>query len=180
MDSDRARCWHEICRLDHEACERALSVAEPFHGLHRSSQRNTSDVVEAFVKACEKRDVRPGLYYCSFDNHHLFGSVTVDHAGFPYDTVEQVHFIEKNGKAFTSSFYQDFQTNQVTELLTQYGPITEVWIDEPGVLESGYRTFLYEHIAGLQPEAVIVMNGSYGDTEKWDPWFTWHVVSDRD
>ena len=155
-------------------------MAEPFHGLHRSSQRNTSDVVEAFVKACEKRDVRPGLYYCSFDNHHLFGSVTVDHAGFPYDTVEQVHFIEKNGKAFTSSFYQDFQTNQVTELLTQYGPITEVWIDEPGVLESGYRTFLYEHIAGLQPEAVIVMNGSYGDTEKWDPWFTWHVVSDRD
>jgi len=80
---------------------------------------NATDVVEAFVKACGRRGISPGLYYCSFDNHHTFGSVTVDHAGLPYDTVEQVHLIERNGKAYTTSVYQDFETAQITELLTQ-------------------------------------------------------------
>jgi alpha-L-fucosidase len=134
---------------------------------------NTTDVVGAFVKACERRGVQPGFYYCSFDNHHLFGSVTVDHTGLPFDTVEQVHIIERSGKAFTTSAYQDFETAQITELLTQYGPVVEMWIDEPGILGHGYRTFLYEHIASLQPNCVIMANGSYGDSEKWDPWFTW-------
>jgi alpha-L-fucosidase len=97
----------------------------------------------------------------------------VDHAGIPFDTVEQVHAIEKGGRAFTTSTYQDFQLNQITEILTQYGKIAEFWLDEPGVLGRGYRTFLYHHIAGLQPDCVIVCNGSYGDTERWDPWFTW-------
>jgi len=32
------------------------------------------------------------------------------------------------------------------------------WIDIPRVLGHGYRTFLYEHIARLQPNAVIMMN----------------------
>jgi alpha-L-fucosidase len=134
---------------------------------------NTTDVVGAFVKSCERRGVLPGLYYCSFDNHHLFGSVTVDHAGLPYDTVEQVHIIERSGKAYTTSAYQDFETAQITELLTEYGPVAEMWIDEPGVLGHGYRTFLYHHIASLQPHCVIVANGSYGDPAKWDAWFTW-------
>ena len=43
-------------------------------------------------------------------------------------------------------------------MLTGYGPIAEVWIDIPRVLGRGYRTFLYEHIAQLQPDAVIMMN----------------------
>lgn len=39
-----------------------------------------------------------------------------------------------------TSLYQDFQTAQVTELLTNYGPIAEIWIDIPGVLGRGPRT----------------------------------------
>ena len=34
---------------------------------------NKTDVVEAFVKACQQRGVAPGLYYPSVDIHHLFG-----------------------------------------------------------------------------------------------------------
>jgi len=48
-----------------------------------------------------------------------------------------------------------------------------MWIDEPGVLGRGYRTFLYRHIAEIQPDCVMVMNGSYGDVQRFDPWFTW-------
>jgi alpha-L-fucosidase len=81
--------------------------------------------------------------------------------------------VEKSGKAFTTSVYQDFQLNQITELLTRYGKICEFWLDEPGVLGRGYRAFLYQHIASLQPECLVLANGSYGGLKRWDPWFTW-------
>ena len=138
-----------------------------------ASSPNKTDVVGVFVKSCARHGIRPGFYYCSFDNHHTFGSITVDHTGLPIDTVEEVHAIEKSGKAYTTSVYQDFQLNQVTELLTQYGKIGEFWLDEPGVLGRGYRTFLYHHITTLQPDCVVVANGSYGNVGAWDPWFTW-------
>ena len=43
---------------------------------HVGTSGNKTDVVEAFVKACEKRGVLPGFYYCSWDNHNTFGSLT--------------------------------------------------------------------------------------------------------
>ena len=101
---------------------------------------NKIDVVEKFVEACAKRGVQPGFYYNSFDMHHCFGLTS------------------KDAWRFTTSLYQTFQTNQITELLTSYGPIAEVWIDIPRVLGRGYRTFLYEHMARLQPNAAILMN----------------------
>lgn len=122
---------------------------------------NTNDVVEAFVKSCEKRGVLPGFYYCSWDNHNRFGSKT------PSD--KEVGW----GGAFTTSLYQTFQTNQISELLMQYGPIAETWIDIPGVLGRGYRTFLYEHIARLQPDTVVMMNSGIGTQEKYNVDYAW-------
>jgi alpha-L-fucosidase len=43
---------------------------------HVGTSGNKTDVVEAFVNACEKRGVLPGFYYCSWDNHNRFGSRT--------------------------------------------------------------------------------------------------------
>lgn len=54
----------------------------------------------------------PGFYYCSRDNHHLHGSLTPSLTQWTY--------------AYTTEEYQQFQTNQITELLTQYGKIGEV------------------------------------------------------
>jgi len=119
-----------------------------------------TDVVEAFVKACQKRGVLPGLYYCSWDNHNRFGSKT------PSDP--------KGGlAAYTTSLYQTFQTAQVTELLTRYGPIAEVWIDIPGVLGRGYRTFLYNRIAELQSGTVIMMNSGISTGETYNVDYAW-------
>jgi alpha-L-fucosidase len=124
------------------------------------SSGNKTDVVEAFVKACGRHGVRPGFYYCSWDNHNRFGSRT------PSDPTGW------NG-AFTTSVYQTFQTEQLTELLTQYGAIAEMWIDIPGVLGRGYRTFLYEHVARLQPKCVIMMNNGFWDGGKYDVTYAW-------
>ena len=119
-----------------------------------ANNENRTDVVAAFVDACRERGVIPGLYYCSWDNHNRFGSQTPSDKG-------------KDLPSFTTSLYQSFQTAQLTELLTQHGSIGEVWIDIPGVLGRGYRTFLYNRISEIQPDIVIMMNkGIHPDTRE--------------
>jgi len=119
-----------------------------------------TDVVEKFVEACRKCGVLPGLYYCSWDNHNRFGSKTPSGP--------------REGLApYTTSLYQTFQTAQVTEILTRYGPIAEVWIDIPGVLGRGYRTFLYQHIADLQPDTVVMMNSGISTGETYNVDYAW-------
>jgi alpha-L-fucosidase len=120
---------------------------------HVGTSGNRTDVVEAFVKACEKRGLMPGFYYCSWDNHHLFDSLTPS--------------MTSSNEAFTTRTYQAFQSAQIQELLTQYGAVGEVWIDIPKVLPRCYRQELYNQIATLQPDALIMMNNGIGDGSKY-------------
>ncbi|HOE60392.1 MAG TPA: alpha-L-fucosidase [Kiritimatiellia bacterium] len=106
---------------------------------------NRTDVVEQYVKACAQCGIVPGIYYPAVDFHHLHGRPPQD------------------DWRYVTSLHQTFITDQITELLTEYGEIGEVWIDIPKVLGRGYRTFLYEHIARLQPNAVILMNSGIQD-----------------
>jgi alpha-L-fucosidase len=128
---------------------------------------NHTDVVEKLVKSCEKRGIKAGLYYSSSDPYHLFGSLTRGEA--------QRSFMESFPKTqdedlppYTTSVYQTFMTAQITELLTQYGPIAEMWIDVPGELGRGYRTFLYNYMAELQPEIYIIMNKGVPDSTEFN------------
>ncbi len=125
-----------------------------------ANSADKTDVVGKFVEECRKKGVLPGFYYCSWDNHNRFGSKT------PSDPAGDL-------PAYTTSLYQTFQTNQITELITTYGPWAEVWIDIPGVLGRGYRTFLYQHVASLQPDAIIMMNSGISTQEKYDVEYAW-------
>jgi len=148
---------------------------------------NKTDVVGAFVSACEKRGLMAGLYYCSWDNHHRFGSLTPSDAGL--------------NPATTTQQYRDFQLAQVHELLTHYGPIGEMWIDIPGPLGADGRQKQYDQIAKLSPESIIMMNSGFGDgstvnvnyawptdlmaIERWLPssnrgYNPWHNVAGKD
>lgn len=126
---------------------------------HVGNSGNRTDVVEAFVKACERRGVLPGLYYCSWDNHNTFGSRTPT--------------FSKQGSAYTTIAYREFQRRQIEELLTQYGRIEEVWIDIPGVLGHEGRQMQYQQIAGLQPDALVMMNHGFGDGSKMEINHVW-------
>jgi len=110
---------------------------------------NKTDVVGAFVNSCRKHDILPGLYYCSWDNHHRLGSKTPSDA--PFHT------------ANTTQQYRDFQHAQIEELLKNYGPLAEVWIDIPGVLGAEGRRAQYDQIAGLEPDSMIMLNSGFGD-----------------
>ncbi|MBX7257245.1 MAG: alpha-L-fucosidase [Candidatus Hydrogenedentes bacterium] len=112
-----------------------------------ANSTDKTDVIAKYVEACAKRGVLPGLYYCTEDNHTRMGSRTRSDKG--------------PEPAYTTSLYQTYVASQVTELLTQYGPIAEIWIDIPGMLGRGFRTYLYERIADLQPDTIIMMNNGY-------------------
>ncbi len=119
---------------------------------HVGTSLNKTDVVGAFVTACREHGLMPGLYYCSWDNHNRFGSKTPSYT--------------KWHLCYTTAEYQQFQTAQLQELLTQYGTIGEVWIDIPGVLPRDYRNKLYTQIAQWQPDTLVLMNHGITDGAK--------------
>jgi alpha-L-fucosidase len=125
-----------------------------------ANSTDKTDVVGKFVEACKNRGVLPGFYYCSWDNHNRFGSQTPSDKNLEFGP-------------FTTSVYQTFQTAQITELLTQYGPVAEMWIDIPGVLGRGYRTYLYDYVAGLQPDTVIMMNSGISSGADYNVDYAW-------
>jgi alpha-L-fucosidase len=138
---------------------------------HVGTSGNKTDVVAAFVKACEQRGVLPGFYYCSWDNHNRFGSLT------PSDAAVLRRASQLKGATAPSPFvtraYEDFQSAQLQELLTGYGKVAEVFIDIPIVLSRDYRNRFYNQIAAWQPEAMIVMNHGIGDHSVLDTDKAW-------
>lgn len=138
---------------------------------HVGTSGNKTDVVAAFVKACERRGVMPGFYYCSWDNHNKFGSLT------PTDVGALRRAGQPRGATMPSAYvtraYEEFQTAQLQELLTGYGRIGEVWVDIPMVLSRDYRARVYAQIAKWQPETVIMMNHGFGDGSELDTTKVW-------
>lgn len=105
---------------------------------HVGTSGNSTDVVAAFVDACRRRGVIPGLYYCTNDNHH-------------------------SSKGLITRAYEDFQFAQLEELARDYGPIGEFWLDLPHGNSWGVRHAAYQLLAGLQPDAVIIQNNGIND-----------------
>lgn len=119
------------------------------------------DVVERFVAACNRCGVLPGFYYCSWDNHNRFGSVTPtlsDHGPGEWKWM------------YTTRAYEDFQLAQVEELVSRYGAPAEWWIDIPHILSKGFRHHLFRRLGELTPDGVIMMNTGISDgADKPDP-----------
>jgi len=130
-----------------------------YTNYHVGNSSNRTDVVERFVKACETKQVLPGFYYCSWDNHHLMGSLTPS--------------MTKFSEAYTTSAYRDFQWKQLDELASQYGKIAEWWIDIPGVLPRDYRNDLYHFLAGKHPDSLVVMNHGLSDGSTYNIGYAW-------
>lgn len=126
---------------------------------HVGNSGNRTDVVERFVKACESKGVLPGLYYCSWDNHHLLGSLTPSMTTW--------------AQAYTTEAYREFQWKQLEELASQYGKIAEWWIDIPGVLPRDYRNDLYKFLVQKHPDSLVIMNHGIGDGSTYNVAYAW-------
>ncbi len=106
------------------------------HCVARSPWRGgTGDVVREFTDACKQEGLRAGLYLSPWDrNAPVYGD---------------------------SPRYNDFYCDQLTELLTRYGPIAEVWFDGANGEGPNGRRQVYDWprvfglVRRLQPQAVM-------------------------
>lgn len=127
------------------------------------------DLVREFVDACRKRGIKVGFYYCFPGDF--------SRAGVGHDLPEgqpDLHGLPPEAVGDTIGFIK----RQMAELLTNYGPIDLLWIDQ-------YRNkYTYaawqgirDHIRALQPKCVVIGNNAHDLKESdiyscelpWDP-----------
>lgn len=116
------------------------------HSVAASPWRGgAGDVVREFVTACRDEGLRPGVYLSPWDrNNPLYGD---------------------------SPRYNDLYCDQLTELLTQYGDMAEVWFDGANGEGPNGRRQQYDWprvfalVRKLQPNAVIFSDA--GPDVRW-------------
>lgn len=124
-----------------QASRRILPLAVTIHRLQREPlalEERAGDVVREVSEACRAYGLRFGIYLSPWDRHE---------------------------QSYGTDEYNEFFLNQLTELLTGYGPICEVWFDGacgegPNGKKQNYDTYRwYSLIRRLQPSAVIAVMG---------------------
>ena len=124
--------------------------------------RCKTDVVGEFVNACRDKGVKPCFYYCAWDNTNLFGmEPTPDWAEYA------------KGMIHTNDAYREFMSNQVDELLENYGPIEMLWVDIPHVLPMDYRYELYKRATAKDPNMIFLFNHSCQNGTTLNPKVFW-------
>ena len=130
-----------------------------FNTVRTASRR---DLIADMAEACRKRGL--GLFFFyehGFEWHHPHGPRRKDWKSslveVPYATPEPTY---AQGDQYDLNKYVDFVFAQITELLTQYGPVAGVWLDGWAVPSSGDSSRfrlpeLYAQIRRLQPHALI-------------------------
>jgi alpha-L-fucosidase len=116
------------------------------HTVARSPWRGgRGDVVREFVDACREHGLRAGVYLSPWD---------------------------RNSPAYGDSpRYNDLYCDQLTELLTQYGPLSEVWFDGANGEGPNGRRQVYDWprvwalVRKLQPDAVMFSDA--GPDVRW-------------
>jgi alpha-L-fucosidase len=115
-----------------------------FNVRNISWMNGQGDVVKAYVDAFRAKGLAPGLYYSIWDNTEGIGNGTV--------TAAQMNYV----------------TTQITELLTNYGPIPILIIDGWS-WRMGHKAVAYEQIRALvkslQPNCLVTDH-----THLNDPW----------
>lgn len=95
------------------------------------------DFVKELADACQRGGVRLGLYYSIIDWHYPYG-----------------HPISSHNCDFVTPEHHEFSKQQVTELLTNYGPISELWFDMGSNTPEQSRE-LYQLVHKLQPDCMV-------------------------
>ena len=139
----------EIARLAKDGGMRSIVFTSKHHdGFCMFDTKTTSyssvakmpshrDFVREMSDACARHGLRFGLYYSLIDWNY-------PHA-YP---------ISSHNADFVTPEHHEFSKAQVRELLTNYGPVSELWFDM-GSLEPWQSRELYDLVKELQPDCMV-------------------------
>jgi len=111
------------------------------------------DVVKELSAACKKAGIAFGTYYSTCDWHH---------PNFPGGGK---HGSVKNPDADLDR-YTTYLTNQVAELINNYGPLCTIWFDVPQHFDAKRGQAVIDTLRSLQPD--IVINNRVGARGDYD------------
>ncbi|CAF1259137.1 unnamed protein product [Rotaria magnacalcarata] len=114
------------------------------------------NVLDNFVKSCNKQNIRHGFYYTVVNNDYLNVK-----QGLVQNTT-----LKKGQLNITQQTYDSIVLQQLRELWTNYGKLDEIWFD------GGYTAELHDSVAALVNElqADSIIFGGYGVTRNPIRW----------
>lgn len=120
------------------------------------------DVLKELAEACQKYDMKLGLYYSLPDWHFPQGIDRME----PDTTTDCTEFVNQvySPLEIITPELEEYIVNQLTELLTNYGDIETIWFDM-GLPTPQQSKRFHETVRSLQPQCLIsgrIMN-NYGD-----------------
>ena len=136
------------------------------HGVMSTNFRNgQGDILKDLSESCQKYGIKLGVYLSPADLFQienpegLYGNLSkYTKRTIPRETPGRP-FKNKTTFEFEVDDYNEYFLNQLFELLTEYGPIHEVWFDGAHPKRKGGQTYNYHAwrklIRALVPDAVI-------------------------
>ncbi len=136
------------------------------HGIMSSKFRDgKGDVLKDLSESCRKYGLELGIYLSPADLYQiespdgLYGNLSRPSLRTIPREVEGRPFSNKTKFKFNVDDYNEYYLNQLFELLTEYGPISEIWLDGAHPKAKGGQTYNYnawrELIRTLAPKANI-------------------------
>jgi alpha-L-fucosidase len=121
------------------------------------------DLVAELSEQCQKKGLGFYLYYShGRDWRHPHAPNNEDWGGSARPKYESREESYKYGEEHNLDIYVEFMKNQITELLSNYGPIGAIWLDgiaTPRSRPEKVHLFkvqeLYDHIHSLQPQVLV-------------------------
>ncbi len=133
------------------------------HGVASSPYKG--DVVKALAASCRKYGLEFGFYLSPADLYQmespdgLYGNGSAASLRTIPREVPGRPFDDKRTFSFEVDDYNEYFLNQLFELLTEYGPVSEVWFDGAHPKRKGGQQYNYlawkELIHALAPDAVV-------------------------
>jgi alpha-L-fucosidase len=140
------------------------------HSVAASPWRNgRGDVLSDLAVSCRKYGLQVGIYLSPADLYQiesangLYGNLSAYTNRLIPRPVRGRPFKNPSRFRFYCDDYNEYFMNQLFELLTEYGPIHEVWLDGAHPKRKGGQTYTYANwyhlVRTLAPQAVIFGKG---------------------
>jgi alpha-L-fucosidase len=140
------------------------------HSVASSKWRGgKGDVLRDLVESCRKYNLKVGVYLSPADLYQiedpagLYGNLSKYTERTIPRAVPGRPFSDKRKFRYVVDDYNEYFLNQLFELLTEYGPIHEVWFDGAHPKRKGGQKYTYQQwyamIRELAPQAVIFGKG---------------------